>query len=164
MDGHMPKYAQLEIERRMLVRAELLPDLCSLACKSIEDRYFDAGQMRLRKVTQVGSTEITFKVCKKYGMTGAFVQPIVNIYLTAQEYKSLRHLPGSDISKRRYSYEFQGRYFSVDEHIGGLAGLYLCEYEATSAAVLNSVVFPSFAVEDVTTDARFFGVNLARSK
>jgi len=164
MDGHIRKYSLLEIERRMLVRADLLPDLRGLIYKTIEDRYLDAGRLRLRKVTQVGATESTFKLCKKYGRVGTYEEPIVNIYLTAQEYEGFRHLPGSDILKRRYSYEFQGHDFSIDEHTDALAGLYLCEYEVTSAAVLNTIVVPSFAIEDVTADARFFGANLAHSK
>lgn len=164
MDGSVPKYAQIEIEWRMLVRAELLPDLRDLPCKYIEDRYLDAGRLRLRKITSGGATESTFKLCKKYGKTGAYEEPIVNIYLTSEEYDSLRHLPGSDIVKHRYSYEFQGRHFSIDEHVGALAGLYLCEYEATSAAVLDNIIFPPFAIENVTADDRYFGANLARNK
>jgi CYTH domain-containing protein len=159
----IPKYAQLEIERRMLIPPELLPDLNGLHYATIEDRYLEGGRLRLRKVTEVGAAESIYKLCKKYGRVGASEEPIVNVYLAVEEYESLRFLPGVDLLKRRYRYEYQGRCFSIDAHTGALTGLYLCECEAVSTSELNEVAFPPFVVEDVTADMRFSGANLARA-
>jgi hypothetical protein len=160
---NLPKYAQLEIERRMLVVPELLPDLSGLLYTEIEDRYLDAGRLRLRKMTDCSVSESIYKLCKKYGPTDAYEEPIVNIYLTRGEYESLHILPGRDLVKRRYRYEYQGRRFSIDAHTGVLTGLSLCECEAASSAELMEIAFPPFALEDVTADPRYSGVGLALS-
>ncbi|MCW3095250.1 MAG: hypothetical protein JWL77_868 [Chthonomonadaceae bacterium] len=160
---NMPKYAQLEIERRMLIPPESLPDLSRLPYVDIEDRYLNAGRLRLRKMTAAGATESIYKFCKKYGSDDTYKEPIVNIYLTREEYEVLMALPGRDLIKRRYRYEYQGCRFSIDAHMGLWAGLYLCECEAASIAELMAIVFPPFAVEDVTADARYSGSGLARS-
>lgn len=158
----IPKYAQLEIERRRRIPPELLPDLSELPYADIEDRYLDTGRLRLRKVTQAGGMDSIYKLCKKYGSVSAYEEPIVNIYLTREEYEVLYALPGSDLVKRRYRYEYQGRHFSIDAHTGALAGLFLCECEATSTAELMEIAFPPFAVEDVTADSSYSGSGLAQ--
>ena len=147
----------------MRIPLELLPDLNGLPYVDIEDRYLDAGRLRLRKMTDCDAEESIYKLCKKYGSAGRYEEPIVNIYLTVEEYESLRVLPGRDLVKRRYRYEYQGRRFSIDAHTGALAGLYLCECEATSLAELMEIVFPPFAIEDVTTDPRYSGAALAQA-
>jgi CYTH domain-containing protein len=159
----IPKYALLEIERRMLIPPELLPDLGGMRYVDIEDRYLDGGRLRLRKVTEVDAVESIYKFCKKYGSTDRYVEPIVNIYLTQEEYKTLLALPGHDLVKRRYRYEYKRRRFSIDAHTGLLSGLYLCECEAASTAALMEIVFPPFAVEDVTADPRYSGAGLAQA-
>jgi CYTH domain-containing protein len=159
----MPKYAQLEIERRLLVSPDLLPDLSGLPYVDIEDRYLDGGRLRLRKMTAAGAAESIYKFCKKYGSDDTYKEPIVNIYLTREEYEVLHVLPGCDLVKRRYRYEYEGRRFSIDAHTGLLSGLYLCECEAASTAELMEIVFPPFAVEDVTADSRYSGASLAQS-
>lgn len=166
MENGIPKYAQLEIERRMRIRNDMLPDLMQLPRKRIEDRYLTAGRMRLRKVTSEGAGTATsvYKLCKKYGPCVRYVEPIVNIYLTAEEYESLCTLPGNNLVKRRYSYDFHGSRFSIDEYLGVLAGLYLCECEASSEEILRDIRFPPFASEDVTDDPRYSGVMLAQGK
>lgn len=161
MTPDIPKYALLELERRFLVRAELLPDLKSLPCKVIEDRYLAAGRIRLRKITPCDGGVVVYKLCKKYGMTGTCAEPITNIYLTEAEFESFRSLPGRDLVKRRYRYDYLGVHFSIDEHTGEHAGLYLCECEAASMEALMAVVFPDFAVEEVTGREGYQGANLA---
>ena len=159
---NMPKYAQLEIERRMRIPPNLLPDLSGLHYSDIEDRYLETGRLRLRKMTECGATESIYKLCKKYGSTGKYEEPIVNIYLTKEEYESFQILPGWDLVKRRYRYEYQGRRFSIDAHMGRWTGLYLCECEATSTSELLEIAFPPFAVEDVTDDPRYSGAGLVQ--
>ncbi len=159
-----PKYALPEIERRMLVDAAQLPDLRGLPWRDITDRYISAGRLRLRKVTNPDETEPVYKLCKKYGGTSAYEELIVNIYLTAQEYNALRVLSGCDLAKRRYTYDYEGRRFSIDAHTGTLAGLYLCEYEAASVPELLAAAFPPFAIEDVTANPNYSGLCLARCR
>ena len=159
----VPKYAQLEIERRMLIPPELIPDLSELPYADIADRYLDGGRLRLRKMTDCGAAESVYKLCKKYGAAAAYEEPIVNVYLTVEEYESLRALPGCDLVKRRYRYEYEGRRFSIDAHTGGRASLYLCECEAASVSELLEIAFPPFAVEDVTADPRYSGAGLAQA-
>ena len=152
----------MEIERRMRISPEQLPDLSSLHYTEIEDRYLDAGRLRLRKMTEGGATESIYKLCKKYGSTGKYEEPIVNVYLTKEEYESLQVLPGQNLVKRRYRYEYQSHRFSIDAHTGVLAGLYLCECEAASTSELREITFPPFAVTDVTADPEFSGAILAQ--
>lgn len=161
---NLPKYAQLEIERRMRIPPDLLPDLSALPYADIEDRYLEAGRLRLRKVTESGSSESIYKFCKKYGKTGRYEEPIVNIYLAREEYENLLLLPGRDLIKRRYRYNYQGHRFSIDAHTGRWDGLYLCECEAASTTEALEIAFPPFAVEDVTDDPRFSGVALAQTQ
>ena len=159
-----PKYALFEIERRMLADAALLPDLRGLPCKTIEDRYLDAGRLRLRRITDADGTNVVYKLCKKYGSQAAYQEPIVNIYLTQEEYEALRVLPGYDLTKRRYAYEYEGHRFSIDELLGPRAGLYLCEHESASVPELLAATFPPFAVEDVTTNPNYSGIHLAHCR
>ena len=157
----IPKYSLLEIEKRMLVDPSLLPDLSGLESRLIEDRYFEFGRMRLRKISQAHSSVIVYKLCKKYGKINRLEEPITNLYLSEAEYAALLSLPGNDLVKRRYRYEFQGEIFSIDKHAGALAGLYLLEKESETGDVLRSICFPPFAVIEVTEDVRYNGDSLA---
>lgn len=160
MTTALPKYALLEIERRMLVDATLLPSLEPVPFVSITDRYLDGGRLRLRKmVASDGTTQ--FKLCKKYGHTSAYVEPITNLYLTQAEYEVLTSLPGNTLYKRRYRYTFDGHTFGLDQFEGELTGLYLCEKEAPSVEELAAIIFPPFCVEDVTADPAYSGAALA---
>ena len=63
----IPKYSQLEIEKRGLVENTLLPDLSKLKCRVIEDRYLHDGRLRLRKIGWAdGENHSIYKLCKKY--------------------------------------------------------------------------------------------------
>jgi len=157
-----PKYAQPEIEKRMLVEAALLPDLDGLDFTVVEDRYLEGGRMRLRKIHPAKTGQEEYKLCKKYGAIGMYEEPIVNVYLTQEEYATFCTLPGSNLVKRCYRMEYGGHRFRLDEHTGSWAGLYLCEIEATSLQELQTIVFPPFAMRDVTADSHYSGAYLAR--
>ncbi|MCB0826949.1 MAG: hypothetical protein KDC26_12235 [Armatimonadetes bacterium] len=96
-----PKYSLPEIERRWLVDKSQLPDLTGLLITHILDLYIDNTRMRLRKMTAEDGT-ITYKLCKKYGNTGVYSEPITNIYLTKEEYETFQHLIGRWVEKNRY--------------------------------------------------------------
>lgn len=156
----IPKYALLEIERKMRVDAALLPSLSDLPFRLITDRYLDGSRLRLRKI--VSNDEVPqYKLCKKYGQVDLFAEPITNLYLTEAEYNTLIVLPGRDLVKRRYRYPFGRGIFSLDEFGGSHTGLYLCEIEASSVTELAAIAFPPFCIEDVSANPLYTGVALA---
>jgi CYTH domain-containing protein len=157
----LPKYAILENERRFLVRPGVVEALPVAARRRIEDRYLDGARMRLRRIVDEGSGQIEFKLCKKYGSADPISEPIVNIYLTAEEHAAFAILPGVDIAKRRLSIEHAGRAFSLDLFEGPLQGLVICEAEAPSRDDVVALQFPPWVGPEVTADAFFSGANLA---
>lgn len=159
---NIPKYSLLEIERRMFVDSRSLPDLRECESRLIEDRYFQFGRLRLRKISEAGTPEPLFKLCKKYGETARMEEPIVNVYLSAEEYGEMLKLPGNDLIKTRYRYEYGGTIFSIDAHTGCLSGLFLIEKEAASSEELEAIRLPPFAIRDVTEDRRYCGASLAK--
>ena len=116
------KYA--EYERRFLVTEP--PDVSECRYVDIEDRYLDAGRLRLRKVlSQTGETQ--YKLCKKYKPQSVDVTPIVNIYLDVEEYQLMLALPARPLSKRRYQHSAD----DSDYTLGKLsAGRSSAEYSA----------------------------------
>jgi hypothetical protein len=154
-----PKYALLENERRFLVHA--LPDLAGARVRLIEDRYLDAGRLRLRRVTHFDGHPPEHKLCKKYGSPDPASGPIVNIYLTAEEHAALAVLPGRRLRKRRHTVEHGGGGFSVDVFEGALQGLVICEAEAASPEAIRALRFPPWAGREVTDDPFFSGGHLA---
>ena len=134
----MPKYALLENERRFLVA--LCPDLSGAPVRRIEDLYIANSRMRLRAISHFDGHPTEFKLCKKYGSPDPASGPIVNIYLTAEEYAAFCGLPGQRLRKHRYRVEHGGHPFSVDVFTGALAGLILCEAEAQSVLTLWQVL------------------------
>ncbi|OJY76373.1 hypothetical protein [Rhizobium sp. 60-20] len=96
----VPKYAQLEHERRFLIAVS--PDLSDLPFRLIEDLYISATRMRLRAIIHSCGQQVEFKLCKKYPMENLFSGAIVNVYLTEAEYAVLAQLPGKRIRKRRH--------------------------------------------------------------
>jgi CYTH domain-containing protein len=159
MTGDVPKYAILENERRFWVADP--PDLAGAPVRLIEDLYLEAGRLRLRRITHSGGE--VFKLCKKYGSDDPISEPIVNIYLSADEYAALSGLPGARLRKRRYWVDHGGARFSVDVFEGALAGLVLCEAEAQSPEAIAALAFPPWAAREVTADPFFAGGSLARS-
>src|SRR5258708_3698142 len=98
-----PKYAMIEIERRWLVDLSRCPPFDQHAGARITDRYISRSSLRLRQIEHP-SGEISYKLCKKYERIGPVAQPIVNIYLSADEFELLNQLPGRVVVKRRHYY------------------------------------------------------------
>ncbi|MCG8419745.1 MAG: hypothetical protein MJE77_17570 [Proteobacteria bacterium] len=158
-----PPYTRPENERKFLV---LLSDLDSidLAPHStlFEDRYFTFGRMRLRRMIDSDSDRTVYKLCKKFPSDDPYTQPIVNIYLTQDEYEAFRELPGVGLRKRRYYHDHDGRRFGIDVFEDALAGLVLCEIEAETRAELDALYVPPFARLEVTENRFFTGGHLCR--
>jgi CYTH domain-containing protein len=157
-----PKYSLPEFERRFLVGQP--PDLSAAPHRLIEDLYIEGTRLRLRAVTGAGGASVEYKLCKKYASAAFNGRPIVNIYLSADEYALLAVLEGRRIRKRRYRVKWRSRPYGIDVFDGELAGLILCEVEATCAEALAAVDAPPWAVAEVTDDLFFAGDRLARLK
>lgn len=158
---HTPKYSLPEIERTLLVDPALLPDLSALPFTRIDDRYLHGGRLRLRAMTDSATGVTSYKLGKKYGASEPYVEPIVNIYLDANEYAVLAGLPAHVLSKRRYRHAHAGHVFSIDVFEGAHAGLILCEAEAPTLEALLALSFPPFAERDVTAEPGYSGWELA---
>jgi CYTH domain-containing protein len=157
----IPKYAQLENERRFLVDAARLPDLAGLAFRRIEDRYVIGTRLRLRSMTDSVSGVRALKFCKKYEGDDPVSGPVTNLYLSEAEHAVLAALPARVVAKRRYRLDHEGRGFGVDVFEGELSGLVLCEAEAETRAAVLALVFPPWAGREVTADRFFTGGNLS---
>ena len=156
-----PKYALFENERRFLIGQ--CPDLSSTTFRTIEDLYITGSRLRLRAITHNDGRPAEFKFCKKYPSDDNRSGPVVNIYLAADEYRTLSQLPGKTIRKRRYLREFADSVFSLDIFEVELAGLALSEVEAPSVGALDAIPVPPWTLHEVTDDAFFRGANLAET-
>lgn len=154
----IPKYAELENERRFLVTD--CPDLSTAPFRMIDDFYFSDTRLRLRSITHPGGRR-EFKLCKKYESSNPASGPIVNIYLSEAEHSILSRLPGRPLRKRRYRIAWGDKMFGVDVFEEALAGLVLCEKETETPSAIPSVAFPPWTAREVTADLFFTGGNLA---
>jgi len=66
------------------------------------------------------------------------------------------------IRKNRYSFEFEGRRFSVDMFLGDLFGLVLAEVSFETDDELESFANPPFAIAEVTSNKLFTGGELCQ--
>lgn len=154
----IPKYAKLENERRFLVYPARAPSVEGLPHRLIEDRYIDGARLRLRMAAHSVTGARDLKLCKKYGSDDPLSEPIVNIYLSAEEYAVLAVLPATVIVKRRYLVDGCG----LNIFYGELSGLILCEKEAPSREAASALVMPDWVGREVTADGFFTGGQLSR--
>jgi hypothetical protein len=138
------KYAHLERERRYLLDA--LPDLTGARVLRIADRYLDDTRLRLRLVEEDGHPPV-HKLGQKIRLDGVSTNAHTTMYLTAEEYAGLLHLPGHVLRKTRHLLD--GWAFDVHE-----TGLLLAETETDGE--------PWFPVaREVTDEEAFSGGRLA---
>lgn len=158
----VPKYSRLENERRFLAALPAEFDL-SGTCTHIKDVYVIDSRLRLRAATDSSTGSTVYKFCKKYSAHDPVSGPIVNMYLTAEEYGMLSRLPGRTLVKRRYRVEYMDVVFGLDVFDEDLAGLILCEAEMPTREQVCALQFPPFATKEVTEDPFFTGGNLCRA-
>ena len=156
----LPKYARLEIERRWLIAPGTPLDLSAWPERLIEDWYLDGGHLRLRRESLGGAPPSIWKLCKKYGRPEGFSQPMVNIYLSAEEWSQLRALPGRLLVKRRYTVATTDLAV-VDVFEGTLLGLRSFEFEAESLETVTAYKPPPWVGPEITANPRFAGGALA---
>ncbi len=159
------KYALVERERRFLLRE--LPESFDRAAEHVQiwDNYITNTRLRLRKVRYPKTKQWITKLTQKYtSEPGDFSRTqITNIYLSAVEYEVMSVFEGNEIRKNRYSFEHEGRKYSLDIFIGALWGLILAETSFDTDEEMAGFMAPPFAVIDVTSDEMFTGGSLAYS-
>ena len=159
------KYARMERERRYLILD--LPEGLTRADPHLQitDNYITGTRLRIRKVRDPRSNKWTVKFTQKFAPNPAdFSRTIItNIYLNALEAETLAVFDAAnEIRKNRYSFEFDGRRFSVDMFLGDLFGLVLAETSFETDEELDSFAKPGFAVADVTNNELFTGGRLCQ--
>src|SRR5262245_5330893 len=153
----LPKYSQIEIERRWLVDLSAI-NLQSTPYHIIEDLYIADSRLRLRRVS--GPNEITYKLGKKYGKRTPLSEPITNLYLTEGEYQRFAELPGYRTRKRRYSLQ-QG---SLDVYLEPNGGLAVFEVEFADEESAANFTPPHFATREITNEQELSGDSLAERR
>jgi CYTH domain-containing protein len=158
------KYNRLERERRYLLQD--LPEGLTRADphRQITDNYISGTRLRIRKVRDPRSNKWTVKFTQKFAPNPVdFSRTIItNIYLNALEAETLAMFDANEIRKNRYSYEFEGRIFSVDMFLGDLFGLVLAEVSFETDDELESFAKPPFAIAEVTNNKLFTGGELSQ--
>jgi CYTH domain-containing protein len=157
------KYAQVERERRYLLRD--LPEGTTRADPHLQitDNYMTGSRLRLRKVREPRTNKWTVKFTLKFTPNPEDLSRtiITNTYLNALEAEVLSTVFNSnEIRKNRYPFEFEGRKFSVDMFLGDLFGLVLAEVSFETDEELDQFPKPPFALADVTNEELFTGGRL----
>jgi CYTH domain-containing protein len=157
------KYAQVERERRYLLRD--LPQGITRADLHLQitDNYMTGSRLRLRKVREPRTNKWTVKFTQKFAPNPEDLSRtiITNTYLNALEAEVLSTVFNSnEIRKNRYPFEFEGRRFSVDMFLGDLFGLVLAEVSFETDDELDQFPKPPFALVDVTNEELFTGGRL----
>ena len=159
------KYAQVERERRFLLRD--LPEGMTRADPHLQitDNYMTGSRLRLRKVREPRTNKWTVKFTQKFAPDPQDLSRtiITNTYLNALEAEVLSTVfDSNEIRKNRYPFEFEGRKFAVDMFLGDLFGLVLAEVSFESDDDLDQFTKPPFALADVTREDMFTGGRLCR--
>lgn len=142
-----PKYSSMEIERRWLADITGLPDLSILEKAEITDLYFENTRMRLRKIEF--KSEISYKLCKKYGKISDIAEPITNIYLSENEYLLFKDLPGKMLKRDRYKMQYQDHSFSINRIRNG-EGPVIVEAEFSSEQEALQCLPPPFCRREIS--------------
>src|ERR1700682_5788330 len=142
------KYARVERERRYLLQD--LPDGLTRADPHVQitDNYITGTRLRIRKVRDPRSNKWIVKLTQKFAAnSGDFSRTIItNVYLNALEAETLAVFDANEVRKNRYSFESDGRKFSVDMFLGDLFGLVLAETGFETDEELDSFAKPAFAI------------------
>ena len=157
------KYAQVERERRYLLRD--LPEGITRADPHLQitDNYMTGARLRLRKVREPRTNKWTVKFTQKFAPNPQDLSRtiITNTYLNALEAEILSVFNSNEIRKNRYPFEFEGRKFGIDMFLGDLFGLVLAETSFDTDEELDNFLPPPFALADVTNEPLFSGGRLS---
>ena len=159
------KYAQVERERRYLLRD--LPEGMTRADPHLQitDNYMTGSRLRLRKVREPRTNKWTVKLTQKFAPNPEDLSRtiITNTYLNALEAEVLSTIfDSNEIRKNRYPFDFEGRKFAVDMFLGDLFGLVLAEVSFEADEELDQFTKPPFALAEVTNVDMFSGGRLCQ--
>lgn len=158
------KYAHIERERRYLI-CDLPEEISSRTdFLRIVDLYIAGTRLRLRRIEDKNGQVVSRKLGQKFlpQVDQVDATMMTNFYLDESEYKILSVLAGTRLTKRRYSYRYDQRHFSLDVFEGELEGLVLCETELVETED-PAVKLPPFVKRDVTAEVFFTGGSLANT-
>ena len=155
------KYAQIERERRFLVRN--LPSDQPSARRAITDLYVEGTRVRLRRSVGLvdGQGEVLQKLTQKIpdaAPVGGRRGTLTTMYLSDAEYECMARLPGRRLTKHRLSFPPLG----VDIFDGPLEGLVIAEAEFSDDGEMLRFVAPSWCDVEITEHLGFTGGSLAR--
>ena len=157
-----PKYTRPEIERRWLVASNALPDLSELERWEVTDHYLKKTRMRLRKMVDPSQKNAAqYKLCKKYGKTSGISEPIVNIYLSEDEYFMFSSLDAYVLVKIKYAYEYRGVSFAINTFSGSRIVTIEAEFESEEEA--RKCPLPPFVGEDISSNREYESASIARN-
>ena len=156
------KYAQIERERKFLLKR--LPDLITSKTpkKLIQDHYVINTNLRLR---QVSSPEgIIYKLTKKYPLQAESLSEfkIINIYLEEKEFLNLLSLPSYQLHKTRYILKPQDDVICIDRIILNLQEILIAEVEFKDVNTMNSFQLPFPFAREVTAERDYTGFEIAK--
>jgi len=153
------RYARLERERRYLLQD--LPEGLTRADHHLQitDNYIPGTRLRIRKVRDPKTNKWIVKFTQKFAPNPEDLSRtiITNTYLDAIEAETLAVFEANEIRKNRYTFEFEGRRFSIDMFLGDLFGLVLAEVSFETDEDLDSFAKPPFALAEVTNNEIFSG-------
>src|SRR5919206_5095202 len=156
------KYAQVERERRYLLRD--LPEGMTRADPHLQitDNYMTGSRPRIRKVREPRTNKWTVKFTQKFAPDPNDLSRtiITNLYLNALEAEILSVFDTNEIRKNRYPFELDGRKFAIDMFLGDLFGLVLAEVSFETDEELDQFAKPPFALADATNEELFTGGRL----
>ncbi|MFA5919441.1 MAG: hypothetical protein WC800_07895 [Candidatus Nanopelagicaceae bacterium] len=156
------KYAHVENERRFLIRS---PFATTRGARRlyIRDRYLIGTRLRLRRVEESG-LPVVYKLGQKIRVDGSSLSKNAHttIYLSADEFDLLAHLPANELEKTRWVNPIGNLILSIDEFGGSLVNLVLAEVDLGNTGTLPAM-FPIDLNDEVTNDERFTGGTLAKT-
>ncbi len=155
-----PQYTAIERERRWLCGP--VPHEQVLRTEAITDLYVTGARLRLREARPTDGGPARLRLTRKADVD-AHTRLITSIYLPEHEFAVLAaSLQGPRIRKLRHRlHPIDGIALIVDEFQDALAGLFLAELEFETPDELAAYPGPSFALREVTEDARYTGARLA---
>jgi CYTH domain-containing protein len=154
------KYARRERERRFLLAA-LPGEPAPVKIARISDWYITGTRLRLRRSVEEadGTSTTVHKLTQKVPDPDGRPGLITTLYLSEEEWRVFHRLAGQALTKTRYSIAP----FGIDVFNPPLTGLLLAEIEFDSDAAMESFPAPSWALAEVTADARFTGGRLVNA-
>lgn len=146
----------IEIERKFLVNASLLPDLSQFNSRGLRQGYFCSSERNTIRIRLAGEEAFLTIKSKTVGLTRAEFEYAVPL----EDAKKMLPLCGDNIVKKtRYLIPKGLHTWELDIFTGKFNGLILAEIELSSED--ETIELPEWISKEVSMDARYFNSNLA---